>query len=91
MKLGQNMDLGPVIARILGPLVLGRTSYYIERTPGDREVYTAKKWETVRLLAPKDKNNEKSETCVFRRQSTLFYFRQLSLTRLAKLVRHPTT
>ena len=32
------MELGPGTAHILGPLVLGRAIFYIERDPGDREV-----------------------------------------------------
>ena len=38
MKLGLNMDLGPCIAYILGTLVLGSNSSYIERGPCTREV-----------------------------------------------------
>ena len=38
LKLGQNMELGPDIDRTLGPLVLGRSSLYIEQPPDATEV-----------------------------------------------------
>ena len=53
MKLGQNMELGPGIDRILEPLVLGSPSFHIEQNSGAREVYTIKKQEMVIPLAPK--------------------------------------
>ena len=79
MKLGQNMDLGQVITRILGPLVIERDSLYTERAPDAREVQTVEKRDTMRPVSPKDKKSGKAETCACRCQSRIFHFPRLSL------------
>ena len=53
LKLGQNMELGPGIAHIMGALVLGRASFYIECTPGARKVKTVLKMGDGHTVGPK--------------------------------------
>ena len=85
------MELGPGIAPTLRPLVVGRSSSYIEQAPSAREVSTVEKWETVRPLAPKYEKSGKYETCAFRGQSRPFHFYQILSGWLAKPSLHPTT
>ena len=80
VKIGQNMNLVPGIARTLRPLVLRMASLYIEWSPG----LDCKKMGDSHNIGPKIRKSGKSETCAFRRQSRLQQFCRLSSDWLSK-------